>query len=356
MKSRKVPTRTKSVALESATELPKITVVIPTYNEEKNIGRCLDAIVGQDYSKNRLEILVVDNRSTDNTVEIVESYARENPNLRLLFNDIAKDAEISKAIGLRVATGHLFLYLDADIEIVGKMWFSELVKPMINDPELAGSFSRFLPKSTDAAIGRFLRYHPLELDPVFQFFCTEISDTIVSDKGQYLLCYMQPSKTPPIGICAYRKNILLKVVGNMQKFMDIDVPVLLSKNGYNKFAYVPSCGIYHVNVRSLRDLIRKRLRNINRVYLPNAESREFKYFDLTTWKGVLKVFLWVIYANSFIPKLAEGVFKTFKNRDLACMYEPIVALVLTDVIILSFLRRPEGRTLVLNGIKTLIKG
>lgn len=335
--------------------LPKVSIVIPTYNEEKNIRTCLNAILRQNYPKDLIEIIIVDNRSTDKTINIIKEYMENNKNMRLLFNDIAKDAEISKMIGLRNAKGELFMYLDADIEVVGKDWLIKLVKPLIDDSSLVGSFPRFIPKPDDVPIGRYLRYHPLELDPVLQFFCTEISETIIEDRGSYKVCKFNPPKVPPIGICLYRKNILIRTIGDKDKFMDIDVPVILSKKGYNKFAYVPSCGIYHVNVKSLGDLIRKRLRNIDKVYLPNIENREFKYFDLKNKRDFLKIIIWIIYSNIFIPKLIKGIYMSVRNKDIACIYEPIVTMILTNAIIFGFLKNEKGRKMIKNILSNLFK-
>ena len=52
--------------------MPKVSVIIPAYNAEKNICRCLDSVFNQTYK--RLEILVVDDGSKDNTAKIVETY------------------------------------------------------------------------------------------------------------------------------------------------------------------------------------------------------------------------------------------------------------------------------------------
>lgn len=323
-------------------DLPSISIVIPTYNEEKNIGSCLSAIFSQDYPKELLEVIVVDNYSEDKTLELAKRYE-----LKVFFNKI-RDGEVSKMIGLHKATKGLFLYLDADIEIVGRNWLNKLVMPFAENLDFVGSFPRFIPKPTDTAIGRYLRYHPLELDPIFQFFCTEIKDTIVKDAADYKLCEFYPPKIPPIGICIYKREILMKVIGNMKKFMDIDVPVILSKNGYNKFAYVPSCGIYHVNVKNLRQLIKKRLRNLNKIYLPNIETREFRYFDLEDKRDILKIIFWVVYANLFFPGFIKGIYKTFRYKDFALLYEPVVSIVLTDAIIWGFLRNKKGRRMIIS--------
>jgi len=313
--------------------MPSVSIVVPTYNEERNISVCLDAIAKQDYPQNRIEILIVDNYSTDKTVKKIKDY----PNARVLYNKV-KDPEISKMIGLQNSKGEFFLYLDADVEIVGENWLSKLLMPLIDNPTAAGSFPRFIPDKNAPPLARFLRYHPLELDPIFQFFCTEIMDTVVSEENDYWVCRFVPQKVPPIGICIYRKDILIQCIGRMKKFMDIDVPVILSENGFNEFIHVPSCGIYHRSSFSLREIANKRIRNIRKVYLPNLEKRRFKYFDLSRKKDLLKIFFWVVYANLFFPEFIRGVYKTIENRDTACMYEPVIAIVLTDVIVYGFLR------------------
>jgi uncharacterized membrane protein YhdT len=60
--------------------------------------------------------------------------------------------------------------------------------------------------------------------------------------------------------------------------------------------------------------------------------------------------VWVIYANLFIPKTIKGILLTIKNRDIACMYEPIVSMLLTDAIIYAFIRDKRGREIISNNI------
>ncbi|KKP80023.1 MAG: Glycosyl transferase family 2 [Candidatus Levybacteria bacterium GW2011_GWB1_35_5] len=51
---------------------PKISIVIPTLNEEKNIKKCLESIFCQDYPSDKLEVLIVDDDSEDQTVKIAQ--------------------------------------------------------------------------------------------------------------------------------------------------------------------------------------------------------------------------------------------------------------------------------------------
>lgn len=62
-------------------KLPFVTVIIPAYNEERYIRKCLTEWVNQDYPKDKYEILVYDGMSTDRTAEIIKEFERKYPGL-----------------------------------------------------------------------------------------------------------------------------------------------------------------------------------------------------------------------------------------------------------------------------------
>src|SRR5439155_1696333 len=66
--------------------LPLISVVIPCRDEEPYIGACLESILGSDYPQERLEVLVADGMSRDQSRDIVARYAVQHPSIRLLDN------------------------------------------------------------------------------------------------------------------------------------------------------------------------------------------------------------------------------------------------------------------------------
>ena len=58
---------------------PQVCVIIPSRNESKTIRTCVDAVLAQDYPKNRFQVLVVDGISTDGTCEILAEYESKYP-------------------------------------------------------------------------------------------------------------------------------------------------------------------------------------------------------------------------------------------------------------------------------------
>lgn len=92
-----------------------VSVIIPTYNRSSMIRRALASVISQDYTN--LEIIVVDDCSIDDTVQIVKSY--EDPRIRLATTDVnSKGAAKPRNVGLQMAKGQYVAFLDSDDEFL----------------------------------------------------------------------------------------------------------------------------------------------------------------------------------------------------------------------------------------------
>ncbi len=87
---------------------PPISLIMPVYNAEKYIGAALESAFRQGFAN--LEIIVVDDGSTDNTAVIIQDF---NPNIRYIYQD-NHGASAARNHGLRLAQGELITFLDAD--------------------------------------------------------------------------------------------------------------------------------------------------------------------------------------------------------------------------------------------------
>src|SRR5580700_954925 len=95
--------------------MPRVAIVIVTYNSAAEIGRCLDALAGLPASE--VEILVVDNASADNTREqVVARHSRHN--LRLIANSTNAGFAAALNQGVRASTAPLILSLNPDALLV----------------------------------------------------------------------------------------------------------------------------------------------------------------------------------------------------------------------------------------------
>ena len=107
----------------------KISLIICAYNEEKYIGRCLESVL--NYAPdNLLEVLVVNNASTDKTAEIAARY----PGVRVI-NESSKGLTKARQRGLMEARGDLLAFVDADSQMP-QNWFLIANKEFTKDPNL----------------------------------------------------------------------------------------------------------------------------------------------------------------------------------------------------------------------------
>ena len=90
----------------------KISVIIPAYNEESIIGKCLASVTKADKPSCELEILVVNNASTDRTEDIARSFAGVR-----IVTELQKGLTKARACGQRSSDGDVLLYIDADTKI-----------------------------------------------------------------------------------------------------------------------------------------------------------------------------------------------------------------------------------------------
>lgn len=92
-------------------EQPKISVILPVYNVEKYLEQCLDSICGQTLRE--IEIICVDDGSTDHSPEILRRYEQKDPRVRVCTQKNA-GAGAARNYGISVAKGQYFSFLDSD--------------------------------------------------------------------------------------------------------------------------------------------------------------------------------------------------------------------------------------------------
>ena len=92
----------------------KVSVIIPAYNEEKLIARALQSVEDQDFSRSELEVIVVDNASTDNTTHVCQSHFQNNGMPHSLLHEPILSPGKARNTGAARAKGDVLLFLDAD--------------------------------------------------------------------------------------------------------------------------------------------------------------------------------------------------------------------------------------------------
>ena len=88
-----------------------ISIIIPVYNKENTLGRCLDSIINQTYKN--LEIIIIDDGSTDKSSEISSLYMKENKNIKYYYQK-NKGVSVARNKGIKIADGEFIQFVDAD--------------------------------------------------------------------------------------------------------------------------------------------------------------------------------------------------------------------------------------------------
>ncbi len=103
-----------------------VSVIIPMYNAENTIVKCLDTVKNQNFDGD-FEIFVINDGSTDKSQQMVEKYIAENPEMNIqLFHQKNKGVSSARNLGLRQAKGQYIAFLDADDE-----WLKDKTKNQI---------------------------------------------------------------------------------------------------------------------------------------------------------------------------------------------------------------------------------
>lgn len=96
---------------------PRVSLVIPVYDAGPYLRPCLDSVVAQDVAAGDLEVIAVDDGSTDSSGELLDEYARAHPHLRVIHQANSGWPGRPRNVGLDAARGDYVFFLDADDEL-----------------------------------------------------------------------------------------------------------------------------------------------------------------------------------------------------------------------------------------------
>jgi len=109
------------------THLPTVSVIVPAHNEESCIEACVDSLLRQEYPRERFEIIVVDNGSSDNTVAILSTYRTQ---IRIL-HESRRGPAAARNSGVFASNNEIVAFTDADC-VADQHWLVNLVQPLSN--------------------------------------------------------------------------------------------------------------------------------------------------------------------------------------------------------------------------------
>jgi glycosyltransferase involved in cell wall biosynthesis len=113
---------------------PLVSVVIPLYNTEKWIGDTLQSVLNQSYEN--IEIICVDDCSTDDTLKVVEKHIAISSKIKAISLKKNSKTAAARNAGIEIATGEFILPLDGD-DLIEKPYIKSAIQIFLNNPEIA---------------------------------------------------------------------------------------------------------------------------------------------------------------------------------------------------------------------------
>lgn len=107
---------------------PLVSVIVPVYNTQFYLKKCLESILRQTYQN--LEIILVDDASTDKSGQICEMYRRKDSRVRIIHHRVSRGAAASRNDGIDNANGTYICFVDSD-DWINKVYIETLASALI---------------------------------------------------------------------------------------------------------------------------------------------------------------------------------------------------------------------------------
>lgn len=319
--------------------LPKISIVIPTLNAQKTLPACLKSIKKQHYPSSKIEIIIADGGSFDNTLTIAKEYKVS------IINNPLKTAESGKAVGLKQAQNKYTAFIDSDNILPTPQFLLQMIRPLENDPTLIGSEPlRFTYRPQAGFIERYASL--LGANDPYAFFC-RIYDRYSYLTQQWTGLSLTQKIYPNYIKVSLEPNIILPTIGangtffktaflksyfiNSPYLFDIDIiyKVINTTQKSLYFAKTKNSIIHTFCENSVTKFIRKQQRRI-RDYLFYKNIRHHNWTNINHNYMIY----FALYSLTVIFPLIDAFRGYFKKPDKAWFFHPI-ACYITLLIYLS---------------------
>jgi len=209
-------------------------VIIPAFNAEKTIGRCLGALTKQDYN-GEYEIIVIDDGSTDSTPDIISQFDKAH-----LIRQSNAGPAAARNRGASAAGGKIILFTDADC-VPEPDWISEMLRPFYENGEVIGVKGAYKTRQKEITA----RFVQLEYEDKYNYM---LKDKFIDFIDTYS--------------AGFRKDVFLEMKGYDSSFPvacaeDVELSYRMSNKGH-KMVFNPDAVVYHTHPDSLISYLKKK--------------------------------------------------------------------------------------------------
>jgi len=304
---------------------PFISIVVPVYNEEKNIGKCLDSLLNQDYPKDKYEIIIVDGNSEDDTKKIVKKYS----DIKVLDNP-ERNTAVGRNIGIKNSKGNFILNFSGHTSA---------------EKNLLSTLSKKLIEANKTITGVGCRFETIDSN----YISKGIHFVLASKLGGFGTTFNQPEKEcfmDSIAFTLYRKEIFDEVGLFDPDFWvgeDGELNLRIKEKGY-KLLYTPKTKVYHgkrdtfssyanqmfkYGVAAYKRI--KKHKNFRMIYLlPSLTIILLLFFLILSLFHKISLYLILFYAFFYIiVSLAYSIKFAIKEKDIKYFFITVPLYIIT---------------------------
>lgn len=292
---------------------PFLSVIVPAYNSQHSIEECLQSLINQNYPKDRYEIIVVNDGSTDRTADILQKYNRSKL-IRVIHHDKNRGLAAARNTGIKNSNGDILVFIDSD---------------MIADKNfLLYSESSLSRAGTYGVVGKRLPHPSLPMDKYQKYrYFSKIGAEKLKDPKKPI-----PLKYFILGISAVKKEVIREVGffdESIQKWggEDNELACRIFKVHPQGQFYCPKMTALHKHYRPFKDELNN-IYNFSRYNLPILAEKHSEIIDIYYLK-----FAFCNRNNPFLYKLLGKLISTTFIREIGLFLYDILPFPLSNAAI-----------------------
>lgn len=320
---------------------PYVSIIIPTYNGEKRLPNCLESIKKQTYPQDKIEIIIVDDDSTDNTVRL----AKEKYKCAVYRNG-THNPQRGKSIGIEHANGEYLFFIDDDNCLIKDSMLQRLVEAVVTEKANGGQVAWFEYEKEASVIDRYSSLFGCPNPAVYYLGkrdhmqwtekAWKLGGEVQRETQDYYKIRFSEKNLPTIGSQGFLiKTELVKKIHWTPYFYHIDFNVELIRLGFDKYIILKE-SVIHRHGESVKKMFEKIKRNTRRW---GTEDKYRCYSYNLTMPKMIKLGLTM---GTFIIPLKDSIIGFVKFPSSIWFLHPIVSFYTACIYTWYALKKKDG--------------
>ncbi len=289
---------------------PKISIIMPTLNAGLLLDNCLVSIAAQTYPRDRVEILLADAFSKDDTRAIAARYGAR------VLDDHGGNMEEGKRLAFAHASGDYIVFVDADNEFTHPDYLDLAIRGLERNPQALGVESYYLPSAKMSSFCRYVTAR-LHISDVLSWLMTR-NPLLVAREGNLERWTLPGSSCSyPLGAngFVFRRADLESVLreGHVQ---DTHAPLRLMQRGQREWLRVQGRGVHHYYVQTCWGFVKKRRRAIAHYFRIRDQASE----SWLSEKPPVPIWLAGLYCVTFVGPIWHALRGWCRDGDAAWLW------------------------------------